>query len=201
MNLGSLKTIIANDLHRSDLTTQINQAVTAAVKFYNKEQFWFHEGQYTFTTSASQVWYTASSSIRGINTALATVSGTKYPLERWTYKDVDETDDGVTTGEPIAITYFQDMYRFSPTPDGAYVITLSRTRALNEPASASGSNAWTTSAAELIRFRSEWDIYHNYLRNPEMAQRAKAAEIEALGGLSTENRVRVSTNRIRKSGF
>lgn len=198
--LAWLKAKIASDLHRSDLTTQITDAVTSAIDHYSRESFWFMEGSSTFTTSASQVAYTASTSLRSINTVLAQVSGSKYPVKVVHYKDIDEMDTGIETGQPIYMTYWDNAYRFYPNPNGAYPITISYTRDIGEP-SASGSNAWTTHGKELIRFRAEWDIYQNYLRNGDMAAVAKNSEMDALMSLSREDRGRRSTGTLRKSGF
>lgn len=81
-----------------------------------------------------------------------------------------------------------------------YLITLSYRRQL-DTMSASSSVAWTNEAFDLIRHRSEWDIYAHDLRNPEMAASAKQSESEAYLSLWKDNTNRTSVGRFRKSGW
>ena len=47
---GALKTRIADELNRSDLTSQIASAVPRAIEYYARERFDFNEGRSTAST-------------------------------------------------------------------------------------------------------------------------------------------------------
>lgn len=195
-----LKNHIASDMHRSDLTTQIDYAVTSAVRHYNKERLWFNEGRSETTLSSSQVFYASPTDMIEMDSVLVTINGSKTPLGPMTYGEMDELDTGKYFGQPDYWSYYQDNFRFYPVPDSAYVVTLSYHKSLDEP-SASGSNAWTSTAYDLIRYRAEWDIYKHYLRNPEMAQMVKESESEELVTVVKESTKKASIGFLRKSGW
>ena len=56
-----MKTRIADEIARDDLTTQIGYAINDAISAYNNERFYFNETRdLTFYTVASQELYTSS---------------------------------------------------------------------------------------------------------------------------------------------
>src|SRR5512147_2067532 len=128
--LTNLKNKIAEDLHRSDCTTQRNDAVVSAIKHYERQPFWFLEGRAELTTSASQTWYGPPSDLKGFDSLLVTISGTKTPVDRVHSSEIDEDDPGNVTGIPSEWAYYNDNLRFYPTPNAAYVMTLSYQRSL-----------------------------------------------------------------------
>jgi hypothetical protein len=59
--LADLKSRIALELARTDLTAQIGNAVSDAIKFYGSERFWFNQSRsITFPTVNGQQAYGAS---------------------------------------------------------------------------------------------------------------------------------------------
>src|SRR3990167_9795750 len=59
--LASLKSVLADDLNRSDLSTQIGTAIESAIDHYRTTRFFFNETRgSTFATVASQSRYTSS---------------------------------------------------------------------------------------------------------------------------------------------
>jgi hypothetical protein len=199
--LTALKNQIASELHRSDLTTQIGAAITAAVRSYQRERFWFLEERAVLTASASQAWYAVPSNFDNNDSMLITVSGTKTPLPQVTYTEIDEKDDGVTYGIPTEFAVYQDQFRFYPAPDDEYVFTLSYHKHLDAP-SDSGSNAWTNAAYDLIRCRAEGDVMRYYTHAPSQRVAAvKEGEAEAYVRLIMENTAKLSTGRLRRSGW
>lgn len=198
--LLDLKNKITADIKRSDKSTQIADAITAAVRHYEREGWWFQEGQATVTTTASTTWYSVPTDFKGVDDAQITISGSKQPLTRVHYSEINETDTGVQTGQPAQWTYYQDQLRFYPIPNGQYNVTLSYRKQLAEMSDAS-SVAWTNAAFDLIRFRAEWDVYNHDLRNKPLADITKSDELEAYFSLMKEHRSRVSAGKLKRSGF
>jgi hypothetical protein len=198
--LAKLKATIADDLHRSDLTTQIAEAIDSAVRFYERERLYFLEGQTTFTATASTAYHAVPSDYKDTDSVLVTISGSKDNLIRRSFNEIDEIDTGQYTGTPSWYAYYQDQFRWYPVPNADYPITLSYHKTLDLP-SASGSNAWTTAAFDVLRFRSEWDLNQHYLHNPERAAICKASEGDAYASLENESNCRISSGRLRRSGW
>lgn len=198
--LTDLKNRISSDLHRSDKTQQIADAIDAAVRHYERDNWWFLEGKATMSTTSSTAIYSAPPDFKGADTMLVTISGSKYPVERVRYSDMDLEDTGLVSGSPSEWAYYQESIRFYPPPDKMYLITLSYRKQLGT-LTASSSTAWTNEGFDLIRYRAEWDIYAHDLRNPDMAATCKQSESDAFIGLSKDHTNRVSTGRIKKHGF
>jgi len=198
--MQSLKNQIASDLHRSDLTTQIGLAVTSAINHYGRERFWFLEGRAESTCTSSSTFFAAPTDMVEVDSVLITLSGEKVPLVKMSYTEMDELDSGKTFGDPSYWSYYQDNLRFYPVLNANRLITISYHKKMEEP-SASSSNAWTNTAFDLIRFRSEWDIYNHHLRNPEMASTTKSGEMEEYNSLIMESNKKISTGKLRKSGW
>jgi len=195
-----LQNRIEQDLHRTDLSAHVSTAIDSAIRHYERKPFWFLEGRATLTTSASQTWYGVPSDLKGFDNMLVTISGSKDPLTRRHYVDIDEQDEGIATGTPAEWTYYQDQIRIYPIPNGQYALTLSYKKSL-PTATGSASTSWTNEGFDLLRYRSEWDIYSSYLRLPEMAASAKQSEMEAFQSIAEESGNKVSTGKIRKTSW
>lgn len=198
--LAELKSTIADDLNRSDLTSQIANEVTRAIEFYGKEKFWFLEGTQDMTLSASQTWYTMPSNFFAMDDITITLNGSKTPLDRVDYSELNDEDSGRTFGQPSEWTFYKDNLRFYPIPDSAYVIGLSYHLILNPP-SDSGSNAWTTHAFDLIRNRAEKILYRNVIKDINGVELASSGEQDELSRLISSTIKKVSSGKLKKSGF
>jgi len=198
--LASLRVKIADDLHRGDLDTQISDAITNAIRRYNRERLWFLEGTATLTLAASTSSYDLPTDFRAVDSVLLNTSGRLYPLDQVSYNEIDSEDDGTFTGDPSQYAIYGKKIRFYPTPQSANSTVVSYLKALDEP-SAAGSNSWTEEGYDLIRYAAEKELYRNVLRNPEMAQMSYDGEREAFQSLTVEHIQRTSTGRLVKSGF
>ncbi len=198
MNLLALKNQIAGDLHRDDLSSQIAQAITDAITHYERERWSFLEGRATMTTINAQAWYAVPTDVLSFDNMIVTLSGARCPLNRTDYLSVDNYDTGQYTGVPTEWVYYADQIRLYPPPNSAYTITLSYHKKLSALTD-DDSNAWTTDAKDLIRFRSEWDVYLNYLKAVDMAKIAKSAEGESYVSLKNITAMRATTGFLTKT--
>jgi hypothetical protein len=62
-----LQSRIADDINRTDLTSQIQQCILLAIQHYKNERFWFNETSATLTTTVSSAQVGAPSDILRID--------------------------------------------------------------------------------------------------------------------------------------
>lgn len=198
--LSDIKSLVAGDLHRGDLTAQIATAITDAIDYYSREKFYFLEGRATASTVNGEAFVAVPSDMQSLDSLLITISGSKSPIERVNYIEIDEMDSGSYTGSPSMWAYYADQIRLYPVPNAVYTITLSYHKKLSA-LSDNGSNAWTTDARNLIRHRAVWDIYLNYLKAEDMARFAKASELDEYGSLIGLDSRRGASGRLRKTDW
>jgi hypothetical protein len=195
--LAELKADIAEDLHRTDLTGRITKAVDAAKRHYERKRFHFLDGITTFTATASSTYHDVPVDFKEEDSLLVTISGSKVPLIRASYTEIDEKDTGLIPGQPTEFAYYQDQFRFYPVPNIDYVMTLSYHKMLDLP-SANGSNAWTSAGFDMLKHRATWEIQRYYLKDPEGAQISKGSEMDAFNSLMGESTTRKTRGKTTK---
>jgi hypothetical protein len=126
-----LAAIIADDIARSDLTTQIGEAIETAVNTLKYRKFFFNETKdESFPTVADQASYSSSDDaaiplmleIKGM--ILEDSDGIRFDLG----EQIDQVDmellqgNGSATGRPAEWSYFNETFSFYPVPDAVYTI-------------------------------------------------------------------------------
>lgn len=153
--LAILKARIADELLRTDLTSQIGYAIADAVALYQKRRFRFTQHRSTFATVAGTEFYAAPtipSDIVQIDSLRLTVNGRQVVMTEWGYGELEAIATTTNTqAQPVAWAWYADQIRLYPVPDAAYTVTLSYQRAIAAPTLDTDSNVWTTDAANLIR--------------------------------------------------
>lgn len=202
-----MKSVIADYLSRSDLTSQIGDAINRAISHYQSKRFWFNEGTGTFSTVASQQSYTAANmsitDIANIDSVQCTVNGSKYTLSPRTYNYIIDvnTSSTSTTGQPRDWALYGESLWFYPTPDSAYTITLSYQNSYSDLSADSDSNDFTTYAEDLIEARALWWIYSRILKDREGALASKQEEIDALSSLMKRTDGMLKSGNLRPTLF
>ena len=176
--LGDLKARIADELLRSDLTAQIAKAITTAIAYYGRQEFYFNEVRSTaLSTVAAQEWYT-SSDLDVIATSPRIVSltlvqdTTRYPLVKRGFEYIEKrATDTQSGGLPTDWAYWRKQIRLWPIPDQVWTVTVNYVERLAAPDDDASSNAWTLEddAEELIRSHAKIDLLMNVIRRPDMA--------------------------------
>lgn len=197
--LAVLKSRIASELHRSDLTTSIASAIADAVLHYQSKPFRFNEAIGTFATVAGTERYTDLSDVGSIDEVTVTVNGRKVPLDEWTngYMEAIATTTN-TQSQPWAWAWYAEQLRLYPVPDAAYTVTVSYTKQFGVPATDADSNVWTTQAEALIRHAAKKRLYRDVTHDLEAASTAESAEDEALRSL-TKDTNRLASGPLRGS--
>lgn len=198
-DLATLKSRIASELHRSDLTTSIASAIADAVAHYQSKPFRFTEAIDTFSTVAGTEFYDDLDDVGSIDEVTVTVNGRKVPLDEWTYGYMEAIATTTNTqSQPWAWAWYADEIRLYPVPDAAYTVTVSYRKQYDVPASDASSNVWTTEAEALIRHAAKKYLCRDVLRDAEGAIAYEGAENEAYRRLTQDNN-RLASGPLRGS--
>jgi hypothetical protein len=205
-----MQTRIADELDRSELTSQIKKAIVSAVKHYERKTFYFSETSFTFATVAGQRNY-GSADAAAIATAPSieilngSFYGTRVPLDKVAFDDIDQkTSMTITRAMPEEWAYRTEEIWLYPVPDAVYTITAYHIPRLTELSADADTNAWTNDAEELIRSRAKIDLLRNVIRGTDMEAEIvllKDQEQEALTALITETASRKGTGFARPTQF
>lgn len=208
--LADLQARIATDLTRPDLTSQIANAVSDAIKLYERSRFWFNvTRQFTFNTVINQAVYTASDMaqipliIRIENLFLYTVApSTIYELDRYEPADFEYlTGSNTGPGKPTAFTYVDQTIQLWPTPSQVYSLRPHMHYKFAPLVNPTDTNSWCTDAEELIRTHAKLILYTDVLEDPDGMQRMQAKIQPLKDRLDYETSARTATGRIRGTDF
>lgn len=208
--LATIKAEIADDLVRSDLTSQIASAITSAIKFYQRQRFYFNETRSeTFATVVDQADYDSADDTEipnflGFDLLHLTYSGSRYPLGKIDQRDMEfYQDTNAASGMPSLWSYYDETIWLYPIPDStSYTITMMGPKKIAAPATDSeASNVWMVDAYELIRCRAKKYIAVHVLRDNEMAQWMDLAEQDALRQLVAEGTMKMGSGMIQATEF
>ena len=210
--LADLKTRIADEIARTDLTSQIASAITSAINYYEKKRFYFNEMRsLTFSTVAAQEFYSSTDAtgiaqLTDIDRVRITISTSQvYDLEAENYDVLDATSQSTTSdqGQPIWYAYYARQFRLYPIPNAVYTVRISGVKSLTALSAGTDSNAWTTEAdAEpLIRMRAKADLYANVIRDDDEALKFKALEKEEFAALRSRTTNLGASGKIMATTF
>ena len=206
----ALKAEIAVDLRRSDLTTNIATAISAAIRHWQTERFYFNESRLsTFATVSTQSIYTTSDDtdipkwIEIDYVKLVDSDGQVYTLCRLSPEEMESLlYTGAASGRPDSYSYFEESFRLHPIPDAVYTIRPVGLIRKAEPASdGEASNVWMTEAYDLIRLEAEERIYKNVLVDLERAAVVEGSKRDALSQLYAASSKKTATGQITPTQF
>ncbi len=202
MAFSDMQAAIAGELARTDLTTEIQREINNAITFYGNKAFWFNEATMAeITTVQGQRYYPLPTNFASVLDALSTLGNYTYRLEPRTEQYLDQVDWGndFWSGYPTDYSFWNGQIRLFPPPQGGLPIQVKGTAILSPaPLTADDdSNAWLTSAEELIRTRAVRQLYGRYIRDPEQYALYTQLEKEALANLHEKNIGQTGLNSIR----
>lgn len=196
--ITELKAKIANDLTRSDLTTQIDEAIQEAVDFYHPEVLWFQEDRASNTTSIGEPLYPLPEDYLSLDSFYITVNSSKYPLNQLGMHEFEEKyTDTEEQGEPCDFCIYDQQLKLGPTPSEEWPITLHYIRFIDAPAS--GENNYTSRLVkQLISARAKHIIYADTIKDSAQASVQGAREMQILAQIRKKNTLHHSQTRVRK---
>lgn len=174
--LGDLKTRIADELARSDLTAQIALAVSQAIEEACTHRFWFMEvrGMTIPITGGTATYASADiANLIEIDRLVLIVSGQRRTLRDMSDDELDLFNDGTApSGEPYAYSRYGDQLRLYPTPALSYTVSidgLTKGATLNSDVD---SNIWTDAShgERYIRALAKRQLLADVIRKPDAAQ-------------------------------
>jgi hypothetical protein len=209
--LAVMKARLADELSRSDLTSQIALAITDAIAAYASERFWFNESRtsVSFSTVDGQEFYTSSddadiASIRKLDYAVIYVGNDVRKLEYSSPETMEYLSaNGTQEGTPWSYGWYDNKIRLYPVPDAVYTIRIAAHVKVAAPATdGEASNPWMTDAERLIRSRAKLELALHVLRDQELAATMAEAVKEAWSDLkSTTNQLFAGDGRITAMEF
>lgn len=201
---AQLKTEIASDLDRSDLTTAINDAVLRAIVRFERYRWWFtEERDCTFASVADQAFYTVSDDTQiplfvEIDNVWATEGGVIHRLEK-IHPDRMEylSDNSAASGRPYYWAYYEEKIRVYPVPaDTSLTFRIDGYVKLTALSADGDTNGWTTYAKDLIRAEAKRDIALNKLRDARLAQDMELETERQFRNLRHESNSHVGTGYV-----
>ena len=125
---NDLASRIADELSRTDLTSQIQLEINSAILFYASREFWGTEGSWSTSTVAGQRLYAVDVTFRSISSAIASYnSGNyQYPILPRTFEYIQAIDFGLANfnSYPQYFAYQSNEFRFYPPTLGSGTITV-----------------------------------------------------------------------------
>ena len=200
---GEIQDNIASYLNRSDLTATIKLAVQRAVKYYENIPFWFNEANDSFVTVSGTKYYTLSATVgySKINQVMLTYNGSRFEVSEKNSEELEALDPTQLRGQPLWYAQFNGGIFFYPIPSGSYTVSYNYIVKTATLSASTDSNIWTTNAEDLIEARSMWFVASRRMRNPTLAQSAKADEIEALRNLTEESTDKMASGKLTATNF
>lgn len=198
---GEMQTNIATFLRRDDLSTEIPTAIKRAIAHYGTEPWpWLEERSTSLTTAANTKTVSPPSDFGRDLSMSVTVNSIKYPLSKKPMQYLEELyyADSLTES-PFLYAYWDQVFYLYPIPDDAYTLTLNYFEDLAALADSDDSNAWTTTAEELIEARAMWWLATAVMRNAVTAENAKGRELEAYNRLRARATLQASSGKLRSS--
>lgn len=200
--LATMKSRVANELSRTDLTSEIATAIDSAIAKYQKTRFYFNEAGFTtlqFTTVDNQETYTTENAllpyIYDVDDLFVTVGVNNYRVKR-----IDPTLFVINKmpyfkGQPYQYMWINQTFYLSPIPNAAYTMSILGHYRLAGPASdAEADNHWMTDAERLIRSCAKRMLYQDILLDSDGVGASAQAEQEALDDL------KATSNQMQKIG-
>lgn len=187
----------------ADWETRVRREITRAIRFYQRERFWFNETRLiTFNTVVGQAFYAAADhadipNLLAIDYITIQQNTNLFELCQTTPGELDTYSTNVANNLPVEYAYFESKLRFWPAPNAIYPVRINSLIRVAEPASdAEADNPWMTDAEELIRSRAKRNLYLHSMSDQTEAAAMKGAEDEALSSLRAETSRRTAIHTI-----
>jgi hypothetical protein len=164
---ADVQALILNDLHRSDLTAEVQTAMSNAITRLQMDRFWFNETQYSFVATLTAFYEvdTYLPNTLAVDTVRAYSNGSPVALRREHWDTLADLDEVLCTGLPSSWAVHHEMLRLYPTPNQTTTIEVSALKQLSV-------TAWCAYAPMLVRAAAEVEVYGMVTHDTQGAARA-----------------------------
>lgn len=206
-NFLQMQQRIADDLDRSDLTTQIKKAINRAIVHYESEPFWFKEESTTFSAVADQEEYTygtgsVPSDVAMIDIMERSYGGQKVTMQEITPFELEAKQSLTAKGIPDQFAQYENKFKLYPIPNQSGItIYIKYTKTYTELSADGDTNDWLTYAEDLIEARARWWINARILHDNDSAATDAVQEASALDALRTKNTQKTGQGRVIPTNF
>lgn len=207
----AMKAAIADELARSDLTTNIATAITAAITYYQDQHLFTTETRTaTFTTVEDQSRYTSSDDadiplyLDFEAAFIVDSNGEAYELSWMAPAEMEYLlDNSAASGRPHSYSYFAKSVWLYPVPDAStYTFRPIATVKKAAPASdGEADNVWMVEAYALVKARAKLDLAVHTLRDKELAADMVVVVQDELARLRRETSKKAHGGSIQASAF
>jgi len=207
---GGIQSQIADEIgERTDLTSQIQNAIQSAISKYERQKFYFNQyySNAAFNTVLGKEFYTSTdwvymANLVNIQKIWVTVSSNRYTLEPRTWQYIADTSvNPQVTGWPIDYAYANEQMRFYMIPNGAYPIGVLATIRLTPLVNPADTNAWMQDGYDLIRCEAKRYLFTNVIMDASQAAIMQNEVNGYLSDIRQETTRRMATPKIRATYF
>ena len=205
---------IADELVRTDLTSQIKLAILSAIEDLKGDRFArVNDVTFTLNTVANQSFYDLSTALLDENGAALPTGTTMIeadsvvcnfnnwfqPLVPKSVGWMDVYQIPTFTGQPYFYGFIGEKIRLAPTPNAVYSVTIRGHVEWPALVNDADTNLWMTKGEKLTRGTALTILGRDTLRDPLVSEAGKEAAGEARRAHDRQNAAR-STNRLSSWG-
>jgi len=154
--LADMKSRIADEISRSDLSNEIGRAISDAIDTYQSTRFFFNESRdVTFNTTVAQEFYDASdepniSDLLSVDYVKIKIGSVLWGLMRKEPQDLELAIPA--NGQPSSWTYYNQQLRLYPIPFDVWEVRIAGQILTAEPTTdTEKNNPWMTYGERLVR--------------------------------------------------
>jgi hypothetical protein len=203
-----LQNQIAEDLTRSDLTSDIKSKIGDAIDHYETSRFYFNVTRsLTFSTVAGRSAYGGSDlaqipNIIALDALFLFDNGRPLELDKYEIDEFEWLQGSMTgAGRPCAYTYVDSQILLWPVPAAVYTMRPHMHYKLDPLVENGDANAWCNDAEQLIRCHAKLLLYTNVIEDTEGMQRMQVQIQPLADRLAYKTSARASTGRIRGTSW
>jgi hypothetical protein len=203
--LADMRARIMDELQRTDLAGQINNAIAEAADYFRRDSFFRNDAQDSSTvTVAGTNVYMAPADVAEIRQLAITVNNTKYPLRlrSWEYINAEDSNTlSPVAGAPVQYAVILESggmaIRLFPTPDGAYRLQYDYVQIIPAPVHDTDSNFWTVEGREMVRAYAKYLLRMSVLNDAQGAQADRELADQYFRKLKQETGAKKFTGRVQ----
>ena len=164
---AQVQALILGDMHRDDITAQVQTAMANAIDKVRMERLYFNETQLTFTATLTCDYLLSSAlpNMLSIDTLRVWQNSTVSDVDRISWQELQGYDPALTTGRPHSWAVHHQLLRLYPTPNMTTTVEASGLLNLT-------IGAWCSYAPTLVRALAEVELYTLVTHDLPSAERA-----------------------------